>query len=271
MRRFFTSTTTTRSPGDPKVFPGTDVYWSLAVEEHFYLVFPFAYLWLHRRVSDARRRAAWLGAACALVLAWRCVLIFGLHASWLHTYSATDTRIDSILYGCLLATWRNPALDTIAPGTEARHRSLSALAATAGVIALLATVVLRAPWFRETLRYSIQGLALLPIFQAAVRYPEWPCFRPLNWRPVRTLGVLSYSLYLVHFLVLMVVGRYLGQTIPILNGVGLPASLLLALLMHHFVEKPAARLKSRWASERSERRAESESSAKSDSTVAAIP
>ncbi|MFM7320022.1 MAG: acyltransferase family protein, partial [Armatimonadota bacterium] len=54
--------------GPEGIPPGTDVYWSLAVEEHFYLVFPFAYLLLHRRVADGRGRALWLGAVCAAVL-----------------------------------------------------------------------------------------------------------------------------------------------------------------------------------------------------------
>ena len=45
---------------------------------------------------------------------------------------------------------------------------------------------------------TLQGLALLPIFYAAVRFPTWLIFRPLNIGWVRFMGVLSYSLYLVH-------------------------------------------------------------------------
>jgi len=255
--------------GPDGIPPGTDVFWSLAVEEHFYLVFPFAYLWLHRRVASSRGRALGLAIACAVVLAWRFVLVFAMHVPWMYTYSATDTRIDSILYGCLLATWRNPALDPVAEGTEKRHRLWSALGTVAGLATLLFTVVYRAPWFRETLRYSIQGLALLALFQAAVRYPDWACFRPLNWRPMRTLGVLSYSFYLVHFLVLMVVGKYVGRSLPVLNVVGFGTSLLLAVAMHHGIEKPAARLKSLWASETTPRRRSKEHGA--DGTNVALP
>jgi len=239
--------------GPEGIPPGTDVYWSLAVEEHFYLLFPFAYLQLHRRVREPKWRAAWLAATCAVVLGWRFLLLFFFKVSSIHTYSATDARIDSILYGCLLATWRNPAIDPIRHGTERRHQIVSAGLAAAGLLALGATVVFRAPWFRETVRYSIQGIALLPIFQAAVRYPHWLAFRPLNWAPIRTLGVLSYSIYLVHFLVLMIVARYFGKSHLILNGVGFPLSLALAALMHVAIERPSARLKTLWTAQPSGR------------------
>ena len=97
----------------------------------------------------------------------------------------------------------------------------------------------------ESMRYSLQGLSLLPLFYGAVRYPRWLIFRPLNGKIPRFLGTLSYSLYLVHFMVLVLVSRYLGNTRPLLLVVGFVASLTLAYLIHLGVEKPAARLKAR--------------------------
>jgi len=225
--------------------PGTDIYWSLAVEEHFYLVFPFLYPILHRKVSVAADRALWIAGACVLVLFWRVWLHFGMNAPTQHTYTATDCRIDSILYGILLAVWRNPVLDGLRAGTETAHRRVSAGMVVISFVLLLSTLVIRPVWFRETLRYSIQGLALLPLFQAAIRYPQWWIFRPLNWAPVKFVGVLSYSLYLVHFLVLIALGLHFGGRLPVQLGVGLPLCIGLAWMMHQFVERPAARLKSR--------------------------
>ena len=223
------------------VFPaGTAIYWSLAVEEHFYALFPFAFWLLWRTVPRPAARAGWLMGACALVLLWRCALVYALKVPEMRTYVATDTRIDSILYGCALATFCNPALDPAPKSSRA-----TALLVVLGLAGMLVSLVVRSPQFRESMRYSLQGLSLLPLFYGAVRYPRWLIFRPLNGKIPRFLGTLSYSLYLVHFMVLVLVSRYLGNTRPLLLVVGFVASLTLAYLIHLGVEKPAARLKAR--------------------------
>jgi peptidoglycan/LPS O-acetylase OafA/YrhL len=176
-------------------FTGTVVYWSLAVEEHFYVIFPFLYVWMRRRNMAGRQQAVLLLSLCGVIVAWRCWLVLGLHVATDRTYMASDTRIDSILFGCVLAVYRNPVRDRV-PGSESLWRILVVPLA---VLALLLTLFVRAEWFRETLRYSLQGMALIPLFAAAIRFPGWLVFRWLNWRPVAFLGVLSYSLYLVHF------------------------------------------------------------------------
>ncbi|HET9958311.1 MAG TPA: acyltransferase, partial [Polyangiaceae bacterium] len=71
--------------------PGTWVYWSLAVEEHFYFVFPLLYLWLRRKGLSGRGQALTLLSICALLLIWRIVLVYGLDAPKDRTYVATDT------------------------------------------------------------------------------------------------------------------------------------------------------------------------------------
>ena len=73
--------------------------WSLAIEEHFYLVFPLviALTWRFRE-----RLFVSLIVVCVLVLVWRTILVAG-GAEDFRTYIGTDTRIDSIVYGALLA------------------------------------------------------------------------------------------------------------------------------------------------------------------------
>jgi peptidoglycan/LPS O-acetylase OafA/YrhL len=226
--------------------PGTQVVWSLAVEEHFYLLFPWLYVGM-QKMRLTRQRQAWaLWALCALVLVWRIVLVLSMRAGSAEIditnriYPATDTRIDSILFGCALGVWRNPVLDE--PLRREHQWKLCIL--PAAVVVLLAATALREFLFRNTCGYSIQGVALTFIFIAAIRFPRWPIFRILNWRPVAFLGVLSYSLYLLHAVLL----RAVAQLWPYWHGwqrvtAALAASIAVAWAIYLAVEKPCARLR----------------------------
>jgi peptidoglycan/LPS O-acetylase OafA/YrhL len=224
------------------IAPGTGVYWSLAVEEHFYLVFPAVFLALRRAGITGRRAATVFWVACAVVLAWRCVLVFGLHTRvW--TYVCSDARIDSIAYGCALAVWNNPMLDGERGQALAPRWKFGILPAAVAV--LLATFVIRGPVFRETIRYTLQGIALTPIFMAAVRSPGFIAFRPLQLPGMRFMGTLSYSLYLIHQVVLSVLEQDFGMRGVVRGIVALAVSVGLAWAMYEIVEKPCARLRRR--------------------------
>jgi peptidoglycan/LPS O-acetylase OafA/YrhL len=222
---------------------GTVPYWSLAVEEHFYLVFPLLYLVLSHYLSR-RNQATALWALCALVCAWRCVLVLGFGVTEDRTYMASDTRVDSILFGCALAVGMNPVLDR----PEGTERVWKWVILPAALALLLVTFLYRAPWFRETIRYTLQGIALTPVFVSAIRFPAWLPFRLLNAKPVAYVGVLSYTLYLDHQIALMGLHFWL----PALHkttaaGLAIAIAFIVAVAIHRFVEKPSARLRQRLA------------------------
>ena len=222
---------------------GTGVYWSLAVEEHFYLLFPLLFLVLQRRRLGPRQQAIVLWSICGLVLAWRAVLAYALGAAGDRTYMASDTRIDSILFGCALAVYANPALDADA-AVPPRVWKFALL--PAGLAVLLFSFAYRDVNFRESLRYTLQGLALVPVFMVAVRWSDWGVFRLLNVSVVRFVGVLSYSLYLVHQVFLYAVQANLSLP-PIVSGaLALALSLLVAAVIHVVVERPAAGMRRRF-------------------------
>jgi peptidoglycan/LPS O-acetylase OafA/YrhL len=222
--------------------PGTWIFWSLSVEEHFYLAFPLLYLLLLRFLPSRSRQALVLAALCAAVLAWRIALVFAFGASRDRTYIATDTRIDSILFGCILGVFGNPLLDRTSVGARTWKAVLLPLA----IAGLLVSFALRIPQFQETVRYSLQGLCLFPVFVAAVRYPDWFVFRLLNLGWVKFLGVLSYSIYLVHPAVLWGVVSWAPRLPGALQAaLGLAVTLAIAAVIYHLVEKPAARLRRR--------------------------
>ena len=127
---------------------------------------------------------------------------------------ASDTRVDSILFGCALAVWRNPVLDELRLN-QVRWKTIYMPVV---VLVLLGCLYFRAIGFRETFRYSLQGIALTALFVAAIRYYRWAPFAWLNTRPMVFLGSLSYSLYLLHFAALFAVERALPSTNLVLQG-----------------------------------------------------
>ena len=225
---------------------GTAVYWSLAVEEHFYLMFPLLYILLRRRGVGAEKQAYVFWGICLAVLLWRCLLVFKMGADYDRIFFATDTRVDGILFGCALAVTGNPALQQDRQISETK---LKYLWLPLGAILLLCSFGFRNIEFRDTLRYSIQGIGLYPFFIAAIRFPDWLIFQPLNWGWVRFVGVLSYSLYLIHFTVI----RLLFLAMPDLGLVGIALlslliSLVLSYAVYRLAEVPAAKIKKRFAS-----------------------
>jgi peptidoglycan/LPS O-acetylase OafA/YrhL len=186
------------------------VYWSLAVEEHFYLVFPLFFALLQRARWPRSRQALILVVVCGVVLAWRIVLIFLLGAEQDRTYVASDTRVDSILAGCILAIWNNPVLDR----ESIDDKRLAFFWLPLGAAAVLLSIVVREFRFDQTLRYTLQSFGLMPFFIAAVRWSEHWSFRWLNLPVVRYLGLLSYSMYLMHTATLWMFERHVPFSTP---------------------------------------------------------
>jgi len=224
------------------IAPNTDVYWSLAVEEHFYLLFP-AFFILLARVGRGGRPAAILLSLCVAVFLWRCWLIYGLGAPYDRTYVATDTRIDSILFGCALALWGNPALDP----TRISERTWKRVLLPLSVLGILLTFVTGEREFRETFGYTLQCLCLFAIFIAAVRYPDWGPMRLLNLRAVRWIGALSFAIYLIHPSVLYFSKQVVGPSLPLLLPVATAITVAAAALLYYGIERPAGRLRRRFS------------------------
>lgn len=87
--------------GSDGLVPSTSIYWSLAIEEHFYLVFPLALLSLIKGRSY-QSIAAVLTCLCVVVLVWRCILVMVFDVGHDYIYHASDTRLDSLIFGCIL-------------------------------------------------------------------------------------------------------------------------------------------------------------------------
>jgi peptidoglycan/LPS O-acetylase OafA/YrhL len=224
---------------DPMVAPFTVPFWSLAVEEHFYLLFPLALLFLLKR-NPLPRVAQALFLVCCAVLLWRCFLVLIVDAGSHYIYHATDTRIDSLLFGCIMGLWLNPALDP-APA-KIRPRTWALLCAL-GAALLLISFLNRSDGFRDTFRYSLQGLGLFPLFYCAVRFHRSPLFAWLGIWPMRMLGLISYTFYLSHEACIDLAKLMLGSQGVLRALLGFAMAVAFSAACYVVVERRFARLR----------------------------
>lgn len=237
---FFTNYIGISGWGSPPT--GLQNLWSLAVEEHFYLIFPLIYLVFIASRIKKLWQALTIGVVCSLVLMWRVYLVYFAHSvtgPLGRIYSYTDTRIDSILFGCLLAIVLNPIFDEIPQTFRDNAGKLAAL----GLVLIGFSIVYRNELFRDTFRYSLQGLALSLIFFFVVLAPRTPQLRWLENPVLRYIGRRSYVLYLIHYAIAdeLFLTRHLSAPLTLL--ITLSVSLLFAEAMDRLVEEPMRRIK----------------------------
>ncbi len=164
--------------------------WSLAVEEHFYLIFPALLVFLGR---THKQRLILIVSLIILSALWRFIAFFVFNLGDDYTYQATDTRFESIAWGCLLAV--------IMDGSKKVSKYIVNLPVFIIAIAMiLFTLLYRNDDFRATLRYTIQGIALFLIIYNLYfnKYLNF-AINILETKFLRHFGRLSYSIYLWHW------------------------------------------------------------------------
>jgi peptidoglycan/LPS O-acetylase OafA/YrhL len=213
--------------------------WSLAVEEHFYLIFPAA-LALFGKTHSARMQLI-IGAIVASAL-WRLGVIHVLGWPGDYTYQATECRLESIAWGCLLAVMLDGA-----PRDNARLSWLVGWHWLAiGIGTLLFTLLFRDEAFRATWRYSVQGAALfvLVLNLYALRSVRF-AIDLLEVKPLRWIGRLSYSLYLWHWPIIWIAQKVTGVNPDIDERLSIPVMAVVvvfsfgfAMASYYGVERP---------------------------------
>jgi peptidoglycan/LPS O-acetylase OafA/YrhL len=220
------------------IIPELGPLWSLAVEEHFYIFFPPLMVLLLARFEDYGDIAKALLGLCGLILVWRCCVVAFMPNGMQWARDASDTRADSILYGCVLACLEQTAI----PGRLFERRRLERYILPGCVATLLLTLLARNPIFRETARYTLQALAIAPLLYYVVHFPETRVGKLLNTRVLSYIGVLSYSLYLLHAAVLLQMQRVVHGRLKV-AVLALPVTIALGVLTRILIEKPAEKLR----------------------------
>ncbi|MDO9441099.1 MAG: acyltransferase [Beijerinckiaceae bacterium] len=195
------------------VLPGSQVLWSLAIEEQFYLLFAPLWVFLIRGRTPLKWVAYVAGlvvvasicAKLAVVLAPGPKEVLSAGSSNRRIYYGSDTRADALAIGVLAAVlqdwWTSREANGIPIG---RLQSLVAnpAAPIAAIVLFLLTLVYRDPFFRDVFRYGLQALATaVVILHGLQRTPsDTGLFsRFERSRALQTVGLASYSIYIVHF------------------------------------------------------------------------
>ena len=220
-------------------------FWSLAVEEQFYVVWPLVlplFLLLPRAWG---RAAAVLGLAAASAVWMGTVVSSG--GDLTRAYFGTDTHAFGILLGIALAFVLERVLGRGA-AESARLRVATAVAGSAALIGLAVLALLPPSPTVATFPGAVLGASLCSA--AAIVAGVWPgsAFGPaLDAQPLRWIGDRSYGIYLWHWplLVLLVVGlEGAGPDagVPVwIGALALALTVLAAELSYRLIETPVRR------------------------------
>lgn len=182
------------------VLPGSGVTWSLAIEEQFYIT--FAIIWLLLVVGRAPLKTLWwlVGTVAVGSTLWR-VLVAASGASDMRVERGTDTRIDALAMGIMVAlvfaNWR-------------AHRWLKLKSAVArspwlliaAALMFLFSLAVREEIFQLTFKYTLQQAAVAVVILYGLSSPsgqvsQW-FQRVMAMKSLQITGLASYSIYLAH-------------------------------------------------------------------------
>jgi peptidoglycan/LPS O-acetylase OafA/YrhL len=217
-------------------------FWSLAVEEQFYLVWPVLFLSLTlpwRRFSPVTRLVSALSVVIAASLTW-CIVETHQNEVW--AFFSPLTHAWELALGALLAV--------LGPHLRGRAPQLGVILTSLGLAA-----VLLCTWFYSSSTSWPGAAVIIPVVATGMiiaggslrgveRMGRVARFAPIQW-----LGNISYSLYLVHWPVLAIATQYSISPLPLHSEIELVAlSVALSAVLYYAIENPIRR--SRWLAKR---------------------
>jgi peptidoglycan/LPS O-acetylase OafA/YrhL len=221
---------------------GFDLFWSISLEEQFYLTWPICFLYF---MKLGKKPLTWFLVFLIVASAtYRSIQYLFYSASSSYLYNSFETRLDSLGMGCLFGMLASaPRFRTLLAGVT-RYR-FTPILVLAGIIC--------ESYLGATLHYTLgltiqSALIALLLLQLIILSGsnDW-MWSWLNHPILVYLGTLSYSVYLYHLW-----GISLGHKLSSIFGLGSPGTILFSVIMslglgwisYTLVEQPFLRLKS---------------------------
>lgn len=196
--------------------------WSLSVEEHFYLIWPFVILGLARLHSRKTMLLSLLLLYVASI--WWRIFAFSLGQSWDMIYFRFDTRISGLVLGAILAVW-------LARPVSIRVPPILAILAVSFIGFRMVNT-----WWGDPLALQLD-IILIEIAAAVVILAIVQKSNALRWlgnRFLAYLGKLSYGIYLFHYPLTYYLRSSYEWEITFFGA--LLVSVLLSALSYHLLE-----------------------------------
>lgn len=206
--------------------------WSLGVEEQFYLFFPLLLLFISRFFKQR-----WVGWILAIAVVSFLLSVWGVKYQPSAAFYLLPTRAWELALGGLLAMGAIPLV-------QQRHwRELEGLLGL-GMIACGMFVLAPESAF-PGVNALIPCLGAAMVIHAGTSGGSMAGYL-LSWRPLVLIGLISYSLYLWHWPLLVFARYYLVRPLSVLETTGvILVALIAATLSWHFVERPFRKHKAR--------------------------
>jgi peptidoglycan/LPS O-acetylase OafA/YrhL len=227
--------------------------WSIAVEEHFYLLLPLVLLVL---IPAKRKKLPQiLLSVCVFVLAFRVFLFFLRDLPWSNFYYPTHMRIDSLSFGVLLGYLYQYKTDAfIRVG-----RRFWPLFLAGPMLLILANIFpVETSAISYTLGFTVFYLVFGGLVVVARAYPDFGRSGPQ--RLLALAGVYSYTIYLAHSVLYELPGMTAVRNMmfPHFGTTGdrvlfFALSIVLGVVLSHLIERPFLRLRAKWLPSHTER------------------
>ena len=207
--------------------------WSLAVEEHFYLLFPLAVYQLGRS-----QLLKVLAAVIVLVPVLRCLAT--PHLAWDSIYYWTFFRVDGLAMGAALAVLTEDPLQVARLTRWAAPAALS-FASVFGVLSLFLPVQFERmanTRLFNTFGYSLVAASSVFVIAYLLVVPNSVLARIFAWKPLVFIGAISYGLYLYHLSVMSFLIHLTRLDEKHVFPISASVAILISWLSFRFFEKP---------------------------------